>query len=147
MTLLSDSPHTMVPFPAQGAAQAIRDAAVLDERGPRGCHVARGSPRARPVRESAALDRHERAGRCRASGRGPPAAGVDPATRPYHSRPFQVLRADRFSKALTARITDPTLRDLLPVGSVDQFLDSTDVLSRPKLTRAAGHAVRKSRSE
>ncbi|MFF4519252.1 MULTISPECIES: DUF4037 domain-containing protein [Streptomyces] len=72
---------------------------------------------------------------------------VDPATRPYHSRPFQVLRADRFSKALTARITDPTLRDLLPVGSVDQFLDSTDVLSRPKLTRAAGHAVRKSRSE
>jgi hypothetical protein len=72
---------------------------------------------------------------------------VDPATRPYHSRPFQVLRADRFTKALTARITDQTLRDLLPVGSVDQFLDSTDVLSRPKLTRAASHTVRKSRSE
>lgn len=72
---------------------------------------------------------------------------VDPATRAYHSRPFQVLRADRFTKALTARITDPTLRDLLPVGSVDQFLESTDVLSRPKLTRAASLTVRKSRSE
>lgn len=37
---------------------------------------------------------------------------VDPATRPYHSRPFRVLRADRFTDALTARITDPTLKDL-----------------------------------
>jgi hypothetical protein len=72
---------------------------------------------------------------------------VDPAIRPYHSRPFQVLRADRFTKALRARITDPALRDLLPVGSVDQFLDSTDVLSRPKLTRAAGHTMQKSERE
>ncbi|MGW4983427.1 FAD-dependent monooxygenase [Streptomyces mirabilis] len=29
MTLLGDSAHAMVPFQAQGAAQAIRDAAVL----------------------------------------------------------------------------------------------------------------------
>ncbi|MEU9290144.1 DUF4037 domain-containing protein [Streptomyces sp. NPDC048275] len=72
---------------------------------------------------------------------------VDPATRSYHSRPFQVLRADRFTKALTARITDPALRDLPPVGSVDQFLDSTDVLSRPELARAVSHAVRKPTSE
>lgn len=72
---------------------------------------------------------------------------VDPATRPYHSRPFQVLRADRFTKALRARITDPALRDLLPVGSVDQFLDSTDVLSRPKLTRAASRTMQKSERE
>ncbi|MFJ9376175.1 DUF4037 domain-containing protein [Streptomyces sp. NPDC101455] len=37
---------------------------------------------------------------------------VDPTTRPYHSRPFRVLRADRFTAALTARIADPTLKDL-----------------------------------
>ncbi|WP_442811624.1 DUF4037 domain-containing protein [Streptomyces sp. NBC_01288] len=37
---------------------------------------------------------------------------VDPTTRPYHSRPFRVLHAERFTKALTARISDPTLRDL-----------------------------------
>jgi len=37
---------------------------------------------------------------------------VDPATRPYHSRPFRVLHAERFTRALTARITDRALRDL-----------------------------------
>ncbi|MEV6421260.1 DUF4037 domain-containing protein [Streptomyces sp. NPDC051662] len=66
---------------------------------------------------------------------------VDPATRPYHSRPFQVLRAERFTAALTARITDPTIRALPTIGTIDQFIDSTDVLSRPELTRAATHAM------
>ncbi|MFG2461579.1 DUF4037 domain-containing protein [Streptomyces sp. NPDC048523] len=37
---------------------------------------------------------------------------VDPTTRPYHSRPFRVLRADRFAQALMARIPDPTIREL-----------------------------------
>ncbi|MFI7410478.1 DUF4037 domain-containing protein [Streptomyces sp. NPDC049627] len=60
---------------------------------------------------------------------------VDTATRPYHSRPFQVLRADRFTEALTARITDPALKELPPIGAVDQFTDSTDVLMCPALTR------------
>ncbi|WP_425472238.1 DUF4037 domain-containing protein [Streptomyces cyaneus] len=72
---------------------------------------------------------------------------VAPTTRPYHSRPFQVLRADRFTEALTARITDPVLRDLPLVGAVDQFLDSTDVLTRPELTRAVGQDLRKPGSE
>src|SRR5262249_3820046 len=66
---------------------------------------------------------------------------VDPATRPYHSRPFQVLRADRFTRALTARIKDPDVRDLPTVGAVDQFIDSADVLSRPDLTRDVTDAV------
>lgn len=68
---------------------------------------------------------------------------VDPATRAYHSSPFQVLRADRFTTALTARITDPTLKDLPPVGAVDQFIDSTDVLSHPERARTLSHDVRK----
>jgi hypothetical protein len=37
---------------------------------------------------------------------------VDPTTRPYHSRPFRVLRADRFAQALTARVTDRSIREL-----------------------------------
>lgn len=62
---------------------------------------------------------------------------VDPATRPYHSRPFQVLHAERFAAALIARIGDPALRALPRIGTVDQFVDSTDMLCRPELTRAA----------
>jgi len=66
---------------------------------------------------------------------------VDPATRPYHSRPFQVLHAERFTTALTTRITDPAISSLPTIGTVDQFVDSTDVLSDPKLTRAATRAT------
>ncbi|MEV6209711.1 DUF4037 domain-containing protein [Kitasatospora sp. NPDC051914] len=66
---------------------------------------------------------------------------VDPATRPYHARPFQVLHAERFTTALTARITDPDISSLPTIGTVDQFVDSTDVLSRPELTRAATRAT------
>jgi hypothetical protein len=66
---------------------------------------------------------------------------IDPTTRPYHSRPFQVLHAERFTAALTTRITDPAIRALPAIGAVDQFIDSTDVLSRPEFTRAATHAM------
>ncbi|MGW7418775.1 DUF4037 domain-containing protein [Streptomyces sp. NPDC054813] len=66
---------------------------------------------------------------------------VDPATRPYHSRPFRVLRADRFTRALVARIKAPGIRELPTVGAVDQFVDSADVLSRPDRTRAVTEAV------
>ncbi|MFJ6011231.1 DUF4037 domain-containing protein [Streptomyces sp. NPDC092952] len=66
---------------------------------------------------------------------------VDPATRPYHSRPYRVLRAERFADALTARITDPAVRALPVSGAVDQFIDSTDVLTDPAATRAATRAV------
>ncbi|MYQ78747.1 MULTISPECIES: DUF4037 domain-containing protein [unclassified Streptomyces] len=66
---------------------------------------------------------------------------VDPTTRPYHNRPFQVLHAERFAGALTARITDPAVLALPPAGAVDQFIDSTEILSRPDLARAATHAI------
>ncbi|KKD02682.1 DUF4037 domain-containing protein [Streptomyces sp. WM6386] len=66
---------------------------------------------------------------------------VDPATRRYHSRPFQVLHAERFTAALIARITDPEVRCLPVIGTVDQFVDSTDVLAHPALSRAATHAA------
>ncbi|MGW0654605.1 DUF4037 domain-containing protein, partial [Streptomyces umbrinus] len=66
---------------------------------------------------------------------------VDPTTRPYHSRPFQVLHAERFTEALMARITDPAIVSLPAFGTADQFIDSTDVLSHPELTRAATHVT------
>ncbi|WP_405957923.1 DUF4037 domain-containing protein [Streptomyces phaeochromogenes] len=66
---------------------------------------------------------------------------IDPTTRPYHSRPFQVLHAERFTEALVARITDPAIGSLPTIGTVDQFIDSTDVLSHPELTRAATHVT------
>ncbi|MGW1995316.1 DUF4037 domain-containing protein [Embleya sp. NPDC001921] len=66
---------------------------------------------------------------------------VDPAPRPYHSRPFRVLHAERFTAALRTRITDPGIGSLPTIGTVDQFVDSTDVLSRPELTRAATRAT------
>src|SRR5437762_11660984 len=50
---------------------------------------------------------------------------VDPTTRPYYDRPFQVLDAGRFSRALLAAITDPAVAALPGVGAIDQFADST----------------------
>ncbi|OKJ34511.1 DUF4037 domain-containing protein [Streptomyces sp. CB01580] len=66
---------------------------------------------------------------------------VDPATRPYHSRPFRVLHAERFAAALLDRITDPVVRGLPPIGAVDQFVDSTDVLGHPESAREATRAT------
>ncbi|GAA2938939.1 MULTISPECIES: DUF4037 domain-containing protein [Streptomyces] len=54
---------------------------------------------------------------------------LDPTTRPYHGRPFQVLHAERFTAALRARITDPDLRALPDTGAIDQWVDSTDALN------------------
>ncbi|MFI7337529.1 DUF4037 domain-containing protein [Streptomyces sp. NPDC050085] len=55
---------------------------------------------------------------------------VDPARRPYHGRPFQVLHAERFAQALARTLTDPALRDRPLTGAVDQWADSTDYLTR-----------------
>ncbi len=54
---------------------------------------------------------------------------LDATTRPFHNRPFRVIGAERFVSALAATVTDEQLRGLPLVGSVDQFVDSTDVLA------------------
>ncbi|WP_410642543.1 DUF4037 domain-containing protein [Amycolatopsis sp. lyj-346] len=66
---------------------------------------------------------------------------LDPGTRPYHDRPFQVLRAERFSQALLAGISDPRLRGLPPTGAIDQFADNTDLLGDRAATRAVTAAT------
>ncbi|MFD4956024.1 DUF4037 domain-containing protein [Streptomyces sp. NPDC058451] len=68
-------------------------------------------------------------------------APVDPRRRPYHSRPFQVLRAERFAQALAETVTDPDLRTSALVGGVDQWADSTDLLNQPQAIRATAHAL------
>ncbi len=62
---------------------------------------------------------------------------VEPGRRLYRGRPYQVIRADRFAEALAATLTDPVLRGLPLVGSVDQWADSTDFMGRHELVRGA----------
>jgi hypothetical protein len=53
---------------------------------------------------------------------------------PFFARPFRVIGGERFAKALRAKIEDPAVRRIAEcrlIGSVDQFSDSTDLLSRP----------------
>ncbi|MBB5867205.1 hypothetical protein F4553_000584 [Allocatelliglobosispora scoriae] len=74
---------------------------------------------------------------------------VDPSPRRYYTRDIEVVGADRFTVALTAAITDPVLRGVLdrlghrhggPVGTlpgtVDQAVDSADILCHPDRCRA-----------
>jgi hypothetical protein len=60
---------------------------------------------------------------------------LDTRVRPYHGRPAQVLMADRFADACLATVTDPALRALPLAGAVDQFVDSTDLLTDPAACR------------
>jgi hypothetical protein len=59
----------------------------------------------------------------------------EPILRPYYSRPFPVIFAERFASACFARVEDPWLRSLPPLGAIDQWCDSTDVLSKPAVLR------------
>jgi hypothetical protein len=51
----------------------------------------------------------------------------------FFDRPFLVINANRFANAIRAAITDPEVQALPEnVGSIDQFVDSTDVLDSPE---------------
>ena len=68
-------------------------------------------------------------------------APLDPRTGQYHGRPFKeqegrpftVIHAERFADAIRQTITDEMLRNTASfIGGIDQFVDSTDVLSHPE---------------
>jgi hypothetical protein len=63
---------------------------------------------------------------------------VEPTVRLFHTRPFRVLGSSRFVDACLAQIDDPWLRSLPLVGAIDQWSDSTDVLSKPAVARRLG---------
>src|SRR3569623_1927844 len=50
---------------------------------------------------------------------------VEPVIGPYFDRPFTTINADALGAAVRAKIADPQLRALPPVGSADQITDST----------------------
>jgi hypothetical protein len=66
---------------------------------------------------------------------------VDPGTRPYFSRPFEVLAADRVVDALLAAVTDAEIAALPRVGALDQHADNTDLLTDPARRRAVALAA------
>jgi hypothetical protein len=52
---------------------------------------------------------------------------------PFHSRPFLVIHAERYADAIHAAITDEQVLALPQhLGSIDQYVDSTDVLDDPE---------------
>jgi len=55
---------------------------------------------------------------------------VDESGGLFHERPFRVLSSGRFVDACLERMSDPWLRSLPLTGAIDQFVDSTDVLSK-----------------
>jgi len=64
---------------------------------------------------------------------------VESSLRPFYSRPFLVLDSNRFAEAAFEAIADPEVAALpRNVGAIDQWVDSTDVLSAlPRPRRAA----------
>jgi len=56
---------------------------------------------------------------------------VEPTRRLFYGRPFEVIFAERFVAGCLDRVTDPWLRSLPLIGAIDQWTDSTDVLSTP----------------
>jgi hypothetical protein len=56
-------------------------------------------------------------------------------TTSFFGRPFRVIWGEKFSRALSARVSDPVVRRLIElplIGSIDQFSDNTDLLSDPR---------------
>ncbi len=50
----------------------------------------------------------------------------------FHDRPYLVIKAETFASRIQATITDPAIKALpFPIGSVDQWADSTNILSTP----------------
>jgi len=61
----------------------------------------------------------------------------DVGTMSFHSRPYRILGAGRFAKAVSDEIHDEQMRRIYekagPIGSIDQFGDSTNLLMRSDL--------------
>ena len=64
-------------------------------------------------------------------------ARLDTTSTSFHQRPYRVLGAGRFAKAVSNEIRDLRLRTIYesvgPIGSIDQFADSTNLLMRADL--------------
>lgn len=62
---------------------------------------------------------------------------MDCSPRKYFSRPFVVMRADRFANALLSAVQSEELRRIpVRMGAIDQFIDSTDFIEHPQTYRS-----------
>jgi hypothetical protein len=64
---------------------------------------------------------------------------IEPSIGDYFQRPARVLMADRFADSCLATVTDPDLVDLPLIGTIDQAVDSTDLLDSPDDSRRLVH--------
>jgi len=70
-----------------------------------------------------------------------PAVNAEP--RSFHDRPYLVSAAGDFVAACLSCLKDPWLASLPPVGSVDQFADSTEILTNPRSAARVTKALQK----
>lgn len=68
---------------------------------------------------------------------------MEPTVRLFHDRPFRVLDSDRFVRTCLAEVSDEWLRGLPLIGGVDQFVDSTDVTSKPRTVQLLRQVYRR----
>jgi hypothetical protein len=55
---------------------------------------------------------------------------LDARVTEFYNRPFRIIRADQFAEAIRAMISDEEVKNLPEyLGGIDQYVDSTDVLS------------------
>jgi hypothetical protein len=61
---------------------------------------------------------------------------MDVSPRAYFSRPYTVMRADRFANALLSAVQCEELRRIpVRMGAIDQFVDNTDFIEHPETYR------------
>ena len=61
---------------------------------------------------------------------------MDPAPRQFYSRPYTVLRAERFANALLNAVhSEELLRIPVRMGAIDQFVDNTDFIEHAETYR------------
>ncbi len=61
---------------------------------------------------------------------------LETAVSQFHDRPFQVIHAERFVRAIKNAITDPAVQAIThDIGSIDQFSDNTDLRETRRLHR------------
>jgi hypothetical protein len=61
---------------------------------------------------------------------------LDTKVSSFYNRPYQVLHSERFANEIRMAIKDKEVRKIkVSIGSVDQFVDCTDIMSEPQLYR------------
>ena len=59
---------------------------------------------------------------------------LDTNVSPYYNRPYKVIHSERFADAIRETIRDPEVQRITtPIGSIDQFIDCTEILTNPQL--------------